>query len=334
MRGLSLEIRVGLLVMVAVLLLGGFVAVLSGVGFGGGYRLFVDFDNPGNIKTGAPVVIGGMRVGTVDEIAYLGGAKDPETGRRALIRTTVLIDEGVKHTIHEDALFYVTSQSVLGEQVIAIDPGSHDKPLLPQDAKVHGVDPPRLDLALALGYELLENVVEALRGNRENLGNTLENAGAVLAGLREIMDTNKPHIDSIFADVAGMAREGHALAATARETAEGEEVRRILANLDQSLSTVSKDLGPILDETRTLAESANATLGPDQQAQLRETLSRVATLSTRADQTMTKAQGWVNQIDRGEGTVGALLKDEEIYDDLQEMLRDLKHNPWKFFWRE
>jgi len=26
--------------------------------------------------------------------------------------------------------------------------------------------------------------------------------------------------------------------------------------------------------------------------------------------------------------------DEEIYDDIQEMLRDLKHNPWKLFWRE
>jgi phospholipid/cholesterol/gamma-HCH transport system substrate-binding protein len=26
--------------------------------------------------------------------------------------------------------------------------------------------------------------------------------------------------------------------------------------------------------------------------------------------------------------------DEELYDDLQELVRDLKHNPWKFFWRE
>ena len=25
---------------------------------------------------------------------------------------------------------------------------------------------------------------------------------------------------------------------------------------------------------------------------------------------------------------------KEIYDDLQELIRDLKHNPWKFFWRE
>jgi len=37
---------------------------------------------------------------------------------------------------------------------------------------------------------------------------------------------------------------------------------------------------------------------------------------------------------RGEGTVGALLADEEIYDDLKEMLRELKTHPWRFFWRE
>ena len=34
------------------------------------------------------------------------------------------------------------------------------------------------------------------------------------------------------------------------------------------------------------------------------------------------------------GSVGALVMDEAIYDDLQEMVRDLKHNPWKFLWRE
>ncbi len=42
----------------------------------------------------------------------------------------------------------------------------------------------------------------------------------------------------------------------------------------------------------------------------------------------------VSHIKKGEGTVGALVMDEEIYDDVQEMVRDLKHNPWKFLWRE
>ena len=46
------------------------------------------------------------------------------------------------------------------------------------------------------------------------------------------------------------------------------------------------------------------------------------------------AQSIVQHIKKGEGTVGALVMDEAIYDDVQEMVRDLKHNPWKFLWRE
>ena len=33
-------------------------------------------------------------------------------------------------------------------------------------------------------------------------------------------------------------------------------------------------------------------------------------------------------------SAGALIAREEIYADLREMLRDLKKNPWKFFWKE
>ena len=31
---------------------------------------------------------------------------------------------------------------------------------------------------------------------------------------------------------------------------------------------------------------------------------------------------------------GALLVEQQIYDDLKELVRDLKRNPWKFFWKE
>ena len=49
---------------------------------------------------------------------------------------------------------------------------------------------------------------------------------------------------------------------------------------------------------------------------------------------MNDAQFMTAQIRKGRGTAGALLMDEQLFDDLQEMVRDLKHNPWKFFWRE
>ena len=42
----------------------------------------------------------------------------------------------------------------------------------------------------------------------------------------------------------------------------------------------------------------------------------------------------VTHVKKGQGTVGALVMDEAVYDDIQELLRDLKHNPWKLFWKE
>jgi hypothetical protein len=36
----------------------------------------------------------------------------------------------------------------------------------------------------------------------------------------------------------------------------------------------------------------------------------------------------------GKGTVGNLLSRDELYTDLRELIRDLKRNPWKVFWKE
>jgi phospholipid/cholesterol/gamma-HCH transport system substrate-binding protein len=60
---------------------------------------------------------------------------------------------------------------------------------------------------------------------------------------------------------------------------------------------------------------------------LRDAVDRVVAILETAEEI-------VATIRRGEGTVGALLMDEQIFDDLKELIRDLKHNPWKFFWRE
>ena len=79
----------------------------------------------------------------------------------------------------------------------------------------------------------------------------------------------------------------------------------------------------------------SATVGdPQQQEKIRKALQDVAQLAERANATVADTQAIVAHIKKGKGTVGALVMDEEIYDDMQEIVRDLKHNPWKFLWRE
>ena len=39
-------------------------------------------------------------------------------------------------------------------------------------------------------------------------------------------------------------------------------------------------------------------------------------------------------ISNGQGTIGLLIRDEEIFDNLRELLRELKRRPWKIVWKE
>src|SRR4029077_16545414 len=101
----SIEVKVGLLILVALGILGGFILVMGGLSFEKTYAVYVDFDNPGGLRqggperisggkvgnrgglqTGAPVRIAGVNVGKVVEMQFRGGELDPKTWRRPMVR--------------------------------------------------------------------------------------------------------------------------------------------------------------------------------------------------------------------------------------------------------
>src|SRR5512140_3634640 len=136
----SIEVKVGVLILVSLGILAGFILVMGGLNFEKTYTVFVDFDNPGGLQTGAPLRVAGVKVGKVSELACMGGKVDPKTDRRTLVRAKLAIEARVKDSIHDDADFYVTTQGVLGEQYLAIDPGSPQKGVLPENSIVKGID--------------------------------------------------------------------------------------------------------------------------------------------------------------------------------------------------
>lgn len=327
-KGLSIEARVGLLVLVALGLLGAFVFVLGDVTLAEQYTIYVDYENPGNVQPGAPVNIGSIRIGKVDQIEYRGQRLDPETGRRPMIRMMLQIDEEVRDTIHEDALFYVASQSVLGESIIAVDPGTPERAALEDGAIVEGVDPPRLELALGMMYELLEGMTRLIRDNREELQTLLAATANIIRRLDGLLEGESPRIQRILEDVETAMEQSNELLSTANRSM--SRLPRVVRNLDSTLAVVAENIDPLMQDTRELAAEADEALdvlGPEQRASIQR-------LIAGADQTVRSAQVIVNQIRSGEGSVGAFIMDEELYDDVQELVRDLKHNPWKLFWRE
>src|SRR5687768_6724679 len=118
MRERGLEFKVGLLLIVATTVLVASLFVLGNFSLRSGYTLAVDFEYVGSLQPGAPIKVAGIKVGKVEEVAFLGGKLDPQTGRRTQVRVTAWIEERVQGSIRQDAEFFINTAGVLGEQYL------------------------------------------------------------------------------------------------------------------------------------------------------------------------------------------------------------------------
>jgi len=335
----SIEVKVGVLILVSLGILAAFVLIMGGLSFEKTYTVYVDFDNPGGLQSGAPVRVAGVKVGKVSELAFMGGKIDPKTNRRTLVRAKLNIEQRVRESIHEDADFYVTTQGVLGEQFLAIEPGSPQRPVLAENTVVKGIDPPRLDLFLAKAYELLDTTMTGIRNNRELISDIATNTAGLLKGLNTVLTDNRERINRTMANLESLSAEANTLTSHARtQYVDNPKIQRTIDNVDRLSTDIQRDSGPMLKDARealaNLNRASKVVGGEEEQQRLKKTIEEVAQLAARANATAADAQAIVQHIKKGNGTVGALVMDEAIYDDVQEMVRDLKHNPWKFLWRE
>ncbi len=336
--GKNIEVKVGALILVSMILLGGFIIVMGGLSVARVYTLYVDFDNPAGLQVGAPVKIAGVKVGKVDNLEFRGNKPDPKVPWRSLVRVKLSIEEKIRDAIREDASFVITTQGVLGEPFIAILPGDPEKPQMPEGSIRQGKDPPRLDLFLAQASDLLGLAHKALTREDGPLQDIAKHGASMIKGIDLLLIENRDTITRITKNTEKLSAAAVDLVNATKEKIDGPQVKRILHNIDVTSAALAKDTGPLLKQTQqTLAhvdEIATDTLNPETRASIRKTIKEVEAIALTANKTATDVQAMVKHVKSGQGTVGALLMDEEIYDDLQEMLRDLKHNPWKLFWRE
>lgn len=336
----SIEVKVGALIIVALVLLGGFVVVMGGLSFEPTYTVNVDFDNPGGLQAGAPVRIAGMKVGKVDEVQFRGGELDPKTNEPVPpIRVVAKVEKRYQHAIFENARWYVTTQGVLGEMFLAVEPGSADHPQVQDGAVVHGISPPRLDLLLSESYELLHRAYQGITKNEKQIGETFDGLHATLKGTGDFFQTNQKKLDNVVTNVETLTVEANDTMKAARgRYVENPQIDRIFNNVERTTVTLNRNLDPMLTDGRQVladTKKLTGTLASDGQLKKYSKITNDVSDATGRARLMTAdAQSVLAHVKRGKGTVGALVMDEALYDDLQEMLRDLKHNPWKFFWRE
>ena len=114
-------------------------------------------------------------------------------------------------------------------------------------------------------------------------------------------------------------------------------IEKTIRDADLLLVSANRSITTLTPPIETLVRDANRVTLSITDERIERTIGavdRVAVAVDNASGLIDNVDGMVADLRRGKGTVGALLVREEIYADLREMIRDLKRNPWKFFWKE
>jgi phospholipid/cholesterol/gamma-HCH transport system substrate-binding protein len=338
MREHKLEFRVGLLIVVAVGVLAALVFVLGNFSLRSGYTLYVDYDFSGNIQPGAPVKVSGIKVGKVKEVEFKGGAIDEATGRRVQVRLHVWVEDRVKDTIRQNAEFFVNTSGVLGEQYLEIVPGNPELPRLEPGSIVVGVDPPRTDLIVARLYEVLDSISELLREDKDLIRNLLADSASAVKELNLLLVENREALGKLIVAAEGLATEATGMMQDVRKgLGDPRIIGKTVRDADGLLVSARGSIDALTPKAGTFLDDATRVTGIVTEERVERTLKvadGAVALTGKATKLVDSANGIVEDMRKGKGSVGAFLVREEVYADVREMIRDLKRNPWKFFWKE
>lgn len=338
-RERGLEFKVGLLIIIATAVLVGFVFVLGNFSLASGFTMHVDYDYVGNLQPGAPIKISGIKVGKVDDVHFWGGKVDPATGRRVQVRVDAWIEDRARDSIRRDAEFFINTAGVLGEQYLEIVPGK-DWSAPPLDTKLPAVgsDPPRTDLVVSRLYEVLDALSDVLRDDKDVIRDLLRNSASAVAEVNTLLVQNREQVGQLVGAAAGLAGEAQkTLGKLNAGLGDPSVVAALFRDADGVLVSARKSLDTLTPSAGALMADATRVTGLITQDRLDRAIDvadKAATAAEKAGGLIDNVDGMVSDLRAGKGTAGALLSREEIYADLRELIRDLKRNPWKFFWKE
>lgn len=293
------EIKVGLFA-VAVLILGwGVIKYLKGIDvFSKNNVYYANYDQVGGIQPASHVMIYGVKVGTVTNVTL---NTDPTKG----VEVEMTVDK--QYQIPVDSKAKIFSDGLMGGKAVEIVYGTATE-MIPNEGTLQTEK--SVDLMELAGSEM-EGLITKVTVIMDNLTQTLESVNTLMA-------QNTENITSIVSNVDGLT--GNANAMLAQERAHLEEALESLSKFSKSLGDNSEQIESIIGNLNTFST---------QLAQSK--------LVAEVESAVTKLNEVLSAVNDKDGSVGKLLSDGELYENLTEasdnlsvLLADLKENPYRY----
>jgi phospholipid/cholesterol/gamma-HCH transport system substrate-binding protein len=297
---------------------------LQDIGFGREEQVVeARFHTVGQLLRGGRVKLRGVPIGRVDRIEL------EATGRAVVVTATIRGDV----RLPEDPVMILAPESMFGDWQAEILPRAE----FPGYAYAESPDPrvlpgyalPDMSRLTAVADEIAQNMKTL--SDRVETAFTEETAENVRLAIQNIQEVS----EQLTSMVGGQARVIQEVADNLQETTESlgeaaETVRRTFAQAEMAigggrLETIVMNIQSMTARTDTMATELLAT-GRDM---------RIA--AAAADSTMRRIGAIAGAIERGEGTLGLLVRDTTLYErlvqsnlEMQALMRDIRTNPRRY----
>lgn len=176
--------------------------------------------------------------------------------------------------------------------------------------------------------------LQAVLGDGQAMEAMLQDGAATLKELRATSERLGKDLPGLLEKTDDLLGKGQAMmdSASRELTRATDSMDRVMGEataalrdsraLMKDLQPVIQELSPTLAEARTLARKAGEVL-PTLEKSIQDVPRLVNNMNLVGDALV-----------QGKGTVGAMIMDRAMYDDMREMLLDLKRRPWKIIWKE
>jgi len=310
--------RVGALVIAAIV--GAFVVwrlVDEGAGAGDGYRVYAYLNNAHGLITKSRITVAGLPVGSIENIRLetvpvrdLGCEPNPNIDgdvMTTVARVDLRVNQGV--TLNEDATISRRSASLLGEYILAVDPGTPSAEDLGDGDRICNVietsDTSDLvnDLgAVARSVRRVAEQVERTFGTDEG-GRQMQSA---LRNLTEALEAVNRTIQANEAAVTHTLQNIESITTTAEP-----QLAAILSNVE----AVTRDLRSIIEHNRDGLDEGVGEVGP--------TIASINRASQQLERVLEDVGEVTERTAAGEGTIGRLTSDEHLIDEAEEVVESI-----------
>ena len=266
--------------------------------FDGPIKTYVtEYNNVQGLNTASVVTINGVDVGKVVDIKF---NKDPEKRGQLIVEFSVEAD----FEFSKNSIAKIYSTSLMGGKSLAIVPSYEGEMAKPGDF-----------LQGEIESDIFSSVTEKLNPLQAKVENVIVSADSLMTGLTDVLDTK--------------SRENLKLS-IAKLNATISNFEIIFKSVDQLIKNNEEKLGKTLE---------NAELMTNNLAKLSDTLvnANLGLTIKNLEATVTNLNKILASVNEGNGTLGKLLNDEEMYNNLtnaskemEELLREMKLHPKRF----